>query len=149
MDTHWNFYSQLNNRIKVLLSFKNNFENINEHKDNVSSDSIKIFKKYFIIPYFNKISEKFKSITKKFDFNITNRWIVWIPSRWRTTAIRWRRAHKRSQILCRLSMKATRETVNIVPPTFWYKQCTRKERRPFRVKRLKFSSDKLEYSCSP
>jgi len=73
MDTHWNFYSQLNNRIKVLLSFKNNFENINEHKDNVSSDSIKIFKKYFIIPYFNKISEKFKSITKKFDFNIAHK----------------------------------------------------------------------------
>jgi len=52
------------------LPFKSNFENIKEHKDIANSDSFRIAKKYFIIPYFNKISKKFKSITKKFDFNI-------------------------------------------------------------------------------
>ena len=31
------------------------------------------FLKYFTIPYFNKISENFKSITKKFDFNIAHK----------------------------------------------------------------------------
>ena len=52
------------------MPFKSNFENIKEHKDIANSDSSRIAKKYFIIPYFNKISKKFKSITKKFDFNI-------------------------------------------------------------------------------
>jgi len=37
-----------------------------------NSDSTKISKKYFI-PYFNKIFEKFNSITKKFDFNIVHK----------------------------------------------------------------------------
>ena len=63
------------------MFFKNNFDNIKEHKDSISSDSTEITKKYFIIPYFNKISEKFKTITQKFDFKIAYKpmnTFVWI-----------------------------------------------------------------------
>jgi len=65
-----NSYFQRSITGKKDLFSKNNFDNINEHKDSISSDSTEITKKYFIIPYFNKISEKFKTITQKFDFNI-------------------------------------------------------------------------------
>ena len=34
---------------------------------------LKFLKKCFTIPYFNKIPEKFKSITKRFDFNIIHK----------------------------------------------------------------------------
>ena len=56
-----------------MLLFKNNFENIKELKDIVSTESTEISKKYFTIPYLNNISEKFNSITKKFDFNIAHK----------------------------------------------------------------------------
>ncbi|KYN18105.1 hypothetical protein ALC57_09615 [Trachymyrmex cornetzi] len=52
-----------------MLSHKNNFDNIKDHHNIVNSDSIEI-KKYFTIPYLNNISEKFQSISQKFDFNI-------------------------------------------------------------------------------
>jgi len=62
------FYT-INNRIKALSS-KNNFDNIKIHNDILISDSIKKNKRFFTVPYFKNVSEKFKTITQKFNFNL-------------------------------------------------------------------------------
>jgi len=73
-------FKTTNNRIKALSS-KSNFENIREKKD-IDSDSSRIVKKYFTIPYFYKISKKFQIHYKKirFQHKLINQWIVWTIS---------------------------------------------------------------------
>ncbi|KYN28104.1 Importin subunit alpha-1 [Trachymyrmex cornetzi] len=65
-------FAKINNRIKTL-AYNNKFESINECKMNKNLDLTNNNKKYFTIPYFNKISEKFTTITKKFNFNIAHK----------------------------------------------------------------------------
>jgi len=62
-------FTTINNKIKALS--KSNFENIREEKKDIANSNFsRIVKKYFTISYFYIISKKFKSITRKFDFNI-------------------------------------------------------------------------------
>jgi len=61
-------FKTIKNRIKTL-SRKKDFNIINEHNINSNVNSSEQ-KKYFIIPYLNKTSEKFNIALKKFQFDL-------------------------------------------------------------------------------
>ncbi|KYN21863.1 hypothetical protein ALC57_05757 [Trachymyrmex cornetzi] len=63
-------FATIKNRIKSI-TYKKSFKFINDQRVNMNSSNIS--KKYFTVPFFKKISEKFIPIINKFNFNIAYR----------------------------------------------------------------------------